>query len=175
VLTVDTPWDTIPDATSRFIIEEPTWRPGLPSKQSSAVLTTSPAPVVSTFSIDNYREQAILVQPLVADPSGATSLARFSPIRELYIWGAQGTRTITTSQTMLVTDSQVVADATAGAVVYTCLAFAAIPNHTFTVAKSDTSANTVTIALQAGDSFDDGTTAVVLSLQGDSFTFRVHG
>jgi hypothetical protein len=182
-LTIEKAWDTTPDTTSRFIIEEQAWQPELTAKESSAALTSSPAPTVASLSIDNYRQQTILVEALVADPNGNTSLRRWSPMREIYVWGAQGTVYLPNPQypgnsyTIQPTDSLIVVDCSVNGApfVVTNPVFSSVPNQTFQVAKKDSTAYTVTDQCQAGDTYDDGSTSTVLYNRGDSTTFRVHG
>jgi hypothetical protein len=90
-LTIDPPWDTLPDTTSRFIVEESAFQDQPAAKQSSSALTQSPVPSVGVLNIDNYRAQTVLVRVLTVDQSGKPSIDRWAPLREIYIWGAQGT------------------------------------------------------------------------------------
>jgi hypothetical protein len=93
-ITISKAWDVTPDNTSRYIIESPTWQ-NLPyATFTNSALTQSPTPNVGLIDIQNYAQQVVLVRVLVADQNGNTSIKRWSPIREVYIWGAQGTRTV---------------------------------------------------------------------------------
>ena len=96
-----------------------------------------------------------------------------APVRMMFVFGAQGTRTITGDADMLVTDSLVNAIITVPAT-YTSLYFSLVPNQTFTVQNDLTSTASLTIQLQTGDSFEDGSMSLVLAA-GDSATWRVHG
>jgi len=168
-------WDLplVLDATSVWIVEAPAWDYAGDSSGSSNAVPL--AAVTMNIPTDNFVNQSLVIAGFTVDVNGNESPDGDGPIREDWIYGAQGTRTITVSCTMLATDSLIAADATAAAIVYTALPFAQVPNQTFTVTKADNSAHTVSIALQSGDTFDDGTSSVVLSNQGDTFTFRVHG
>ena len=163
VLTVDQAWDITPDATSRFVIEEATWQTAPSSKISAIAVTASPAPVVAQVDLSNYRMQTILVQALIADANGNTSLNRYSPVREIYIWGAQGTRVIDADTTQLVTDGLVLCDTSANSIVYQCLPAAEVPNQVVIWQKVTADANTVTIQAADGESFDDGNDTIVLT------------
>jgi hypothetical protein len=173
-ITVVGPWIVAPDATSRYVIED---AGDLPDRaQWTATPNGDPAAGVELdLPVANYAGKTLLVEVVTLDAKGTESAPQNNPVGMIYVPGAQGTRPITSSGPMLATDSLVSADAAAGAITYTSLAFALVPNQTFTVMKSDASANTVGIQLLTGDTFDDGTDLVVLSNQGDSFTFRVHG
>ena len=89
VLTIDTPWDTTPDSSSRFIVEAPAWEyfaEGTPTSNSDPALEANiQAPV------DNLLEQVILVQGVAVDTGGAESPDELSPVREIYLFGDTGT------------------------------------------------------------------------------------
>ncbi len=110
ILTIDTSWHTTPDNTSRFIIEEQSWQNQPYSQISNGNLTPSPAPTVGVLDISNYQKQTILVRALVADQQSNTSIGHWSPFREIYLWGAQGTRTITDDTTERFTDGLLLCD-----------------------------------------------------------------
>jgi hypothetical protein len=77
---------------------------------------------------------------------------------------------------MLTTDSMVNCDASGGSIVYQCLSWDQVPNQTFTVScVAVTGGNTITVQAAIGDEFEDGSTAIVLSVVGDSVTFRAQG
>lgn len=139
-LTVDTDWHTTPDNTSRFIIEEAAWQNQPYSQQSNGDLTPSPAPVVGILDISNYQKQTILVRALVLDQQGNTSIARWSPFREIYLWGAQGTRTITGDTTERFTDGLLLCD-TSGVTPPTATTLAAAITVTTTPTAITTAAN----------------------------------
>jgi hypothetical protein len=93
--TVDPPWDTIPDNTSRFIVEETSFQDQPYAEQSCSAITQTVVPQVGVVNIDNYRGQTVLVRALIADQNGKTSISRWAPMREIYVWGGQGTRVVT--------------------------------------------------------------------------------
>jgi hypothetical protein len=128
-----------------------------------------------SMNIANIENQTWLIQVTIADVNGNESALAAAPGRDVYFFGSQGTRTLTASAAMLATDSLINCNATSGAITYTSLAFSSLAGRQFTISKTDSSSNNVTLALQAGDSFDDGTTSVALSTQGASFTWRVQG
>lgn len=90
VLTVNGDWDTIPDGTSRFIVEEPTWSDQLSQDVVNNAPVPSPVPVVALLDLTNYERQPLIIQAFTADAGGGTSVDALSPIRELYLWGASG-------------------------------------------------------------------------------------
>ena len=168
-------WHTIPDSTSLFIVEDMAWKP-----TSSSTLSTASDPVssvVATVDVANYLEEVVLVQCLVGsqDVPQRFSVAARSPLRMIFLWGAQGTRYITGDATMLATDSRVEATITVDRT-YTCLPFAQVPNQTFTMHNSkDSTANlTVRVDPSTSDTFEDGSTSFVLT-PGQTQPFTVLG
>jgi hypothetical protein len=89
-LTVDPPWEIAPAADSIIIIEEAAWHPSQPAKQSTSQINPAPTQVASV-SILNYLKESVLIEALVEDAQGRPSLERFSPLREIYVWGGAGT------------------------------------------------------------------------------------
>lgn len=87
-ITVDKPWDTLLDSTSVPIIESPMWLPAQTAKVSASDFETPST--VASLDVTNFEGQAVLIQALVSDADGNLSLAAYSPLRELYVWG-QGT------------------------------------------------------------------------------------
>jgi hypothetical protein len=103
-ITIDKAWHTTPDNTSRYIIETAAWQDLPYSTISNTALVPSPIPNVGSIDIQNYSQEVVLIRALVLDQNGNSSVKRWSPIREAYVWGSGAARTITTSQTMLSTD-----------------------------------------------------------------------
>lgn len=91
-ITVDPAWDTDPDATSVFIVEDGSTLGSIPSTQISNADPT--AETVSTFSIDNYVGEVILVQAFSSDVDGNLAVESDSPYRELYVFGGDGTAVV---------------------------------------------------------------------------------
>ena len=89
-LTVDPPWEILADIDTIIIIEEANWHPLQPAKQSTSQINPAPSQVASV-SIDNYLQESVLIEAIVQDAQGNNSLERFSPLRELYVWGSPGT------------------------------------------------------------------------------------
>lgn len=88
--TLSSPWNTIPDATSLWIIEDARWSYFNPiSPFAVSVLGALSTPFVVDFK--NVAAQAMLVQVLIGDGAGTrfSSEAR-SPFRIGYVYGAAG-------------------------------------------------------------------------------------
>jgi len=158
-LTIDQAWHTTPDNTTRYVIEYSAWQDQPTATISNSMMLATPPPQVATVNILNYAKQVILVRALTVDQTGKTSLKRWSPYREIYIWGAQGTRIIKVSQTMIYTDSLIVADCTAADIVYTMLPFSQLPNMVMTWDRADTAAHTFTVQVDptTADTFGSAT------------------
>jgi type II secretory pathway pseudopilin PulG len=85
-----------------------------------------------------------------------------------------GSRTVTTSQTLLDTDARIFADATGGAITLT-LPLAATMSTPITVIKTDASVNAVDIEPDTGDTLNGAGTPVSLTTQGGQRTFNSDG
>ena len=80
-LWIDTPWDTPPDSTSRFIVEAPAWQyfaESNPTRNSDRTLETT-----IRVSVENLFEQQFLVQAVAVDAVGVESPDSLSPTREI--------------------------------------------------------------------------------------------
>jgi hypothetical protein len=85
VYTVDRAWDPIPDATSRFWIEESAWQP--PVDSSPAQNTNPQGAYIGNLPVPNFDGAAIVVQALALDSQGNASFEQDSPVRDFYIFG----------------------------------------------------------------------------------------
>lgn len=85
-LTIDTAWETNPDATSVFIVEAPIWEYISESEECSA--STLGVATSMRMPVDNLLEQVILVQGLTLDINGKESPDNLSPVREIYLFGS---------------------------------------------------------------------------------------
>lgn len=116
---------------------------------------------------DNLLQQPVLVCGFTVDINGIESPDGPNPFREDWIFGAQGTRDITTgdpSTDMLLTDGLVKFHTGPGPIVYNMLPMSQLPNRLFIWQKQTSDANTVTIQAAAGDAFDElGSTTIVLT------------
>ena len=103
IYTVDHPWTVVPDSTSSFIVEELGWPFTLPTSPFSASTYTNSN--MATIPVGNVANMAILVQVLIGDPSGTIFSSNWrSPYRIIWLTGAQGTRPVTASGSMVSTD-----------------------------------------------------------------------
>jgi hypothetical protein len=168
------PWQTQPNPGDIVTIVDGIWSPEVQSDAFQVPNKGAFSGVVAAPLVQNLANQTwifIVRTETVDDVSGPDSAA---PVREVYFFGSQGTRTITTSQTMLATDGIIDVNASGGNVIYTLLPFAQIPNQSVYVQKIDASANTVTIACAVGDTIN-GQSSVILSNQWDYVVFTVSG
>lgn len=88
VLTIDSIWETTPDATSRFIIEVAEW-----GYVADATPTINADPALETTMViptDNFPEQTVLVQAFEVDLNDVESSDENSPLREVYLPGGEG-------------------------------------------------------------------------------------
>jgi hypothetical protein len=161
------------DHTSVWIVEEPTWSY---SADSTSIDNGSPAtPVSISVPAGNFLQQPVVIAGFTVDVNGVESSDGDAPIREDWIYGAQGTRTITASSTMLATDGLVLCDTTAGDLTYTMLPFSEVPNQEVLVVKVTGDTNTVAVQTTAGDTFDDGSTQITLTFLGAYTVVKIHG
>lgn len=86
--TLSSAWNTIPDATSLFIVEDSRWSY---SNEISAFANSAFA-LSSSFVVDfqNTAAAAMLVQVLIGDASGNYSIEARSPFRIGYVYGTPG-------------------------------------------------------------------------------------
>lgn len=166
------------DSTSVWIVEAPAWAF---QTDSSTVGNSAPFNVSRlTVPTANFIEQPMLIAGFTVDVNGNESPDGDAPIREDWIYGAQGTRLITASATILTTDSLVSVDCSVhnADIVVTCPPFSSVPNQTFTISRpaTDTTSYSVTVQVDpsTSDTFTDGTSVETISA-GGSFTFRVLG
>ena len=91
IYTVTPAWNTTPDATSIFIVEEPSWRwsSNVLTPINASTYTSAPA---GTLEVSNYTDQAILIQAVTFDASKTYESNSFkSPVRMIWVNGSQGT------------------------------------------------------------------------------------
>lgn len=88
-ITVALPWITTPDATSRYIVEEPNWLPD--EADSTSRTNQDPAADISMqIPVNNYLQQQLWVQVFTLDGSSNESIDNLSPGRDVYIFGSEG-------------------------------------------------------------------------------------
>jgi hypothetical protein len=88
---IDADWTITPDATSRFIIVEPT----AVSTQTTASIDNDDLLAEGTFTFDlpNLNKSTLLITAVLLDGSGNASWGNTNPMREIYIYGELGTFT----------------------------------------------------------------------------------
>lgn len=91
VLTVDSPFDPVPDATSVFVVLE-AGRAYDAATEPLTVTDSNPAtvPMVHRLRVDNLLNKSMFVQVLTSDAEGREALAVQSPVREIYLFGVPG-------------------------------------------------------------------------------------
>lgn len=130
--TVSVPWSTTPDNTSVFIVEDNTW---IYNQGSTTQINASGYSYsnVATLNVDNLSNSTALFQVVVGDPTDSSfSNSYRSPLRSMWIFGAQGTRLITANTSMLSTDGTIVVNTASAVQPATTTTTAAITNTTGT-------------------------------------------
>ena len=88
-LTIEGTWDTLPDETSRFIVEEDGW---LTTSDTTPVENTDPEQEsITDILTENFLEQVVLVKSFTVSADGRESIDTHSPEREIYLFGGPGT------------------------------------------------------------------------------------
>lgn len=151
-------WQITPNAGDIVIVVEAGWGPEQHSNPFSSPIGGAINGVVASPVVTPLAGQTWVVIARTQNSNSDNGLDLFAPVREIYDFGSQGTRTITTSQTALPTDKIVLVDATAGNVTYTLLPFYETPNQALFIEKIDSSTHTVTIAAAIGDTLGGATT-----------------
>jgi len=163
------------DETSVWITEEATWPF---SADSSTIDNASPTtPVTINIPVDNYVLQPVVVAGFTVDSNGNESPDGDAPIREDWIYGAQGVRTVTAAAGApeLPTDGTIKLDGSAGPFTWQCLPAAQHLNAEVFYVKVTSDANPITVLAASGESFTDGTTSFTLVNAGDNETIKFHG
>lgn len=161
-------WRITPDAGDIVTIVEAAWGAEIPTQFSPVPNRGAVSGVVASALVTNLAQQTWMFIVRAQTANDLNGDDAFAPVRENFIFGSQGTRTIGTSQTMLFTDRIILIDASAGPVVYTMLPFDQIPNQSVYFLKIDGSANPATIVVSGvGDVINGSITSVTLAAQGD--------
>jgi hypothetical protein len=162
-------WEITPNTGDIVIVVEAAFSPEVKTQRFSIPNKGSFTGVVAQPNVLNLAGGAGAWLFLVAteDSSNARGSDSLAPVRELYFMGSGGTRAITASSTMLITDGLVECDTSAGDIVFTLLPFAQIPNRVIEVRKLTGDANTVTVQVDQTpgntDAFPGGVTAILLT------------
>jgi hypothetical protein len=144
-------WNITPNAGDQVIVCEASYGPEYHSSFAASAGTEPFSTVTVPFTNKGGQTWLFIVRAQTSDD--INGLDRYAPIRAVYIFGAQGTRTIYgyAVVAMLVTDRIIQIDATNGNVTLTLAQFALIPNQGVYINRIDDSANTVTVDCFAGD------------------------
>jgi hypothetical protein len=94
-------WDIIPNSTSVIVLVEATPQVVLPVATAGDGATNS---LIASVPIPNYARQVVRAEVYTVDLVGNLGGQEVVASREMYIWGAQGTRYISASTTQLTTD-----------------------------------------------------------------------
>jgi hypothetical protein len=94
VLTVGTPFNPVPDATSIFTVEEASWQYDVDTAKGMIVSNPDPTspPEIGILNVDNLQGETILVEVVTADASENLSIENYAPSRELFLFGAPGSQ-----------------------------------------------------------------------------------
>jgi hypothetical protein len=88
-LTIEGAWDTTPDSTSRFIIEEDAW---IAQVETTPTENSDPTrEVVADILTENFLEQTVLVKAFTVSADNRESIDTHTPEREIYLFGGPGT------------------------------------------------------------------------------------
>ena len=165
-------WQVTPTTGDIVVIIDPNSAGNWSGPKISLANGSGGPTTIAKLTVDNLAYQTWLVTVQCDTAGGTQNLAQYSPMRDVYIAGSQGTRTITSSTTMVATDGIVLADCTNGNIVYTLLSSTVAPNQEMRVTKIDTSTHTCTIACASGDTIN-GQSTIVLTTQWDFQLFTI--
>ena len=85
------PLPSVPDSSTRYIIETPTWDYDVSAPINASHPAPSPVPSVGSIPVDNYAGQTLFVRVHVQDVNEYDSIQSWAPWRIVYVWGSQGT------------------------------------------------------------------------------------
>lgn len=166
IFNLASPWAIQPNDGDQVVIVEAGFGPEEHTQSFWSPNRTAVSGVAATPQVTNLAGQTWLVLVRSQTVDSVNGLDRWVPMRPIYIFGSQGTRTIAESGVQEATDRIIIADAAAGNIVYTLLPFAEIPNRVFFFQKVDATENTVTILCGEGDTIN-GSPKFVLAKQED--------
>lgn len=165
-------WAVTPNPGDPFIVVEGSWGPEQHTQPTAAAAGV--ASIVASPQITNLAGQVWVVIVRTQNSNDDNGDDQFAPIREIYDFGSQGTRTVRTSQTLLVTDRIILADASAGAITLTIPPLSSISNQGLYIAKVDSSPNVVTLLPSSGDTLGTKTSRT-LTKEGANIWITVPG
>lgn len=168
-------WATTPATGDLVVICAPAAQPEFLSATMQSRNASMPGPtIVAQPNVINLAGQTWLFRVRACDANGNYAPDSLAPFREIYLFGGQGTRTITASATQLLTDGMVLCDTTAGNISFQLLPIAAVPNMRLIVKKISTDANTVTVLPATGETIE-GEASATLANAGDLIEVKANG
>ena len=138
-------WDfpLLLDTTSVWIVEAPTWDY---TGDSTTINNALPLSATSlSIPTGNFLDESLLIAGFTVDVNGNESPDGDGPIREVWLYGAQGTRIVTANSTVLPTDGTIQVDTTAGNVTVTLPDPGTMLNQSVLIQKISPDTNIVTI------------------------------
>jgi len=160
-VTINGVFNPQPDSTSVWIVQE-----------ANTFDMADSASMPITLDVPNEAGSTIVIEVASVAANGQESVPQLNPVRDLYIWGTQGLREITSASTQLASDGRVFCISTGGPYTFQLLPRANVTNQTLLVQKISTDTNAITVQLDSGDvtngiTFTDGTTNHQLVNQND--------
>ena len=169
--TLSKPWAVMPSPGDIVIIVAPSQRPTWSSPKITILNQLAGPSTVSEPQLENlpYKQYLLTVRTVSAagkympDSDGA-------PMRDIYIAGSGGTRTVTESTKIVISDGTILADCSGGNITLTLPPFSTLGNKVFTIQKKDSSVHTCTVNTTLdgmGGQVDylNGATSVVIASQ----------
>jgi hypothetical protein len=171
------PWAIQPATGDIVIIVEAAYGPEVHTQSFSSATRGATSGVVAEPLVTNLAGQTWLFIVRAQDSEDDNGDDAYAPVRECYIFGSRGTRTITASTGMLFTDNIILADCSNGPITFTLLPFSEIPNQTMTFQKIDGTSNALTILCSGSPTADtiNGVTSIELTEQWNPFYLTVAG
>lgn len=166
-------WAVTPATGDLVIIcagNQPEWKTAPIYSKSAAIGGI----IVAQPNVDNLAGQPWLFRVRTENAEGISGPDSLAPYRELYIFGGQGSRTITSNTTQSLTDGMLLCDTTAGNITVQLLSLTSVPNMRLIVKKVSADANTVTILPFSGETIDS-LSSFTLLLIGDLLEIKANG
>ena len=154
-------WAVQPNAGDLVIVAEAGWGPEAKGLPFTAAARGVAGLVAVSPLVTNLPQKAWVFIIRMQSAQNINGADAYAPMADIFFFGFQGTRTITTSQTGLTTDRIIDADASGGAITYTFVPFSEIPNQTVYIQKSDSSANAVTWQCSESDTINGASSGIL--------------
>ena len=164
-------WQTTP-ATGDIVIICAATTQSQATKSFQTPNKTGGVVTVATPSVENLLGGVWLFTVETCDNLGNAAPVFVAPRRDIYLFGAGGSVTLTSSATMSYWIANYDCNCSSGNITVTAIPMSSVPEQEFTVTKTDSTANAVTWNLYSGDTFSDGSTSWTTTTQGGSRTIR---